>query len=118
MRPFGTIAAGSNIGSFNANSFYFGCIANAGQSFVIPAIGCNITVTGFYSTGVQAPALRYTFTPATVSQAPLALAVLPLSYSASLVGLKNITIGIAEADLTPALSVLDIDNFVHVNRLV
>ncbi|KAI5360203.1 hypothetical protein Slin14017_G097640 [Septoria linicola] len=118
MKPFGTIAAGNDIGSFNLNSFYFGCIANTGQSLVIPAIGCTITVTGFYTTGLQAPAQRYTFTPTTRPQAPLALATLPLSYSASLVGLENVTIGIAEADLTPGLAVLDIDNLVHVNRLI
>ncbi|PPJ55725.1 hypothetical protein CBER1_08277 [Cercospora berteroae] len=120
LRPFGTIAASTSSGtnSYNLLSFYFGCIGNSATSVVTFATRCTITVTGFYVTGVQAPTLRFTFEPTSTTQSNLARAVLPASYSASLAGLKNVTIGIAEADWSPTLTVLGIDDLVHLNRVV
>lgn len=114
--PYGTIAASDDIGSFDLISFYFGCLQNTGNSLVIPTSGCTISVTGFYRDGSPAPAVPFSFAPTRVSGQPLQLAELPVEYSASLKGLKNITMGIAGANLTPSLAVLDIDDVKHVNR--
>lgn len=120
LRPFGTVSASTSSGtnSYNLISFYFGCIGNTATSLVTFATGCSITVTGFYANGVQAPTLRFTFVPTSITQSNLVKATLPPSYSASLAGLKNVTIGIAESDSTPTLTVLGIDDLVHLNRVI
>ncbi|GIZ44285.1 hypothetical protein CKM354_000748800 [Cercospora kikuchii] len=120
LRPFGTISAApsSGVNSYNLISFYFGCIGNTGESLVSFSSRCTISVTGFYTTGVQAPTLKFTFVPTSATEAPLTKAVLPASYSASLAGLKNVTIGIVEADWTSTLTILGIDDLVHLNRVI
>ncbi|CAK1362891.1 hypothetical protein CB0940_04956 [Cercospora beticola] len=120
LRPFGTISAvpSQGVNSYNLISFYFGCIGFTAESLVTFSSRCSITVTGFYTTGVQAPTLKFTFVPTSATESQLTKAVLPASYSASLAGLKNVTIGIAEADWTPALTVLGVDDLVHLNRVI
>lgn len=114
LKPMGTMVADrtQGVSSFDPDYFYFSCAFNTGQSLVTPSSGCTISVTGFFLNGVQTQTIRFKSTSNSLFAAQMTRANLPLTW----VGLQNMTIGIEEADFTPALTIGNIDSFSHCNR--
>lgn len=75
------------------------------------AVGCDIAVTGYDYNGKMVGTAAYNFAPTSLTDAPLVKAVLPPQF----VGLVNFTMGISSGSVSPALTVLAVDNVTHIN---
>lgn len=111
ITPFGTITTGSGVKSFDLRSFYFACGDATANTLVGVAESCTLAVTGYYAKGGQAPEATFAFANTNAPNNAMVLAELPLTY----VGLKNVTIGVANGAVTTATTIIAVDDLVHCN---
>lgn len=111
LSPSATAFKDGNIKYFDLKSFFFGCTGQLVANAADVAMGCSIAVTAYDIDGKMVGGAPFNFAPTSLTNAPMAKAVLPSQF----VRLVNYTVGIATGTLTPALTVLGIDNVTHVN---
>ena len=101
---------GSQVTSFNLQSFYFGCTVPSVQTLAGAATQCSILVAGFNAANKEVAVATYTFTPPATNMlnAPLIQAVLPSTF----VWLHNVTI----VQSSPTTQVLALDDVKYVVR--
>lgn len=110
LNPFGTISAQATR-YFGLYSFWFGCSVAKGTPAVPTTQGCTLSVTGVDGNGKALPEAVYSFSPTSVSSAPMVEAVLPALYGRVL----NVTIAVATASVSTVDAVLVVDDVYHCN---
>jgi hypothetical protein len=109
INPYGSIAAGPSITSFDLQQFRLGCDVDVKNTVVTLGSSCVISIFGYYVNGQQVPVYTASFALTSLTGTPMALVDLPSSFT----GLKNVTFGVAQGEVATSLTVLSVDNLVH-----